>query len=32
MSDTLKSWNDTPTRQAIGEFVESVTRESGPTI
>jgi hypothetical protein len=30
MSDTLKSWNDTPTRQAIVEFVESVTREGSP--
>jgi phosphoserine phosphatase len=31
MSDTLlQSWNDTPTRQAIAEFVESVTREGSP--
>ncbi len=27
MSDALRSWNDTPARQAIVEFVESVTRE-----
>ncbi len=27
MSDTLPSWRDTPTRQAIVEFVESVTQE-----
>lgn len=27
MSDTLRPWRDTPTRQAIVEFVESVTRE-----
>jgi hypothetical protein len=30
MSDALQSWNDTPTRQAIVEFVESVTREGSP--
>ena len=30
MSDTLRSWNDTPTRQAIVEFVERVTREGSP--
>jgi hypothetical protein len=30
MSDTLQSWNETPTRQAILEFVESVTREGSP--
>jgi phosphoserine phosphatase len=29
MSDTLESWNDTPTRQAIVEFVQRVTREGG---
>jgi phosphoserine phosphatase len=27
MSDALPSWNDTPTRQAIVEFVQRVTRE-----
>jgi phosphoserine phosphatase len=27
MSDILQSWNDTPVRQAIVEFVESVARE-----
>ncbi|HTA14001.1 MAG TPA: HAD family hydrolase [Solirubrobacteraceae bacterium] len=30
MSDMLQSWNDTPTRQAIVEFVQSVTREGSP--
>ncbi len=30
MSDTLQSWNDTPTRRAIVEFVENVTREDSP--
>jgi phosphoserine phosphatase len=30
MSDMLQSWNDTPTRQAIVEFVEGVTREGSP--
>jgi phosphoserine phosphatase len=30
MSDALRSWNDTPTRQAIVEFVEHVTREASP--
>jgi phosphoserine phosphatase len=30
MSDTLKSWNDTPKRRAIVEFVESVTSEDSP--
>jgi phosphoglycolate phosphatase-like HAD superfamily hydrolase len=30
MSDTLPSWNHTQTRQAIVDFVESVTREGGP--
>ena len=29
MSDALESWNDTPTRQAIVEFVQRVTREGG---
>jgi phosphoserine phosphatase len=29
MSDTLESWNDTPTRQAIVEFVQRVTCEGG---
>ncbi|HTP23128.1 MAG TPA: HAD family hydrolase [Solirubrobacteraceae bacterium] len=27
---TLESWNDTPARQAIVDFVEQVTREGGP--
>jgi phosphoserine phosphatase len=27
MSDALRSWNDTPARQAIVEFVQRVTRE-----
>jgi phosphoserine phosphatase len=27
---TLSSWNDTPTRQAIEQFVASVTTEGGP--
>ena len=31
MSDALQSWNDTPARQAIVEFVERTTREGGPT-
>lgn len=30
MSDLLESWNDTPTRQAIVEFVEHVTSEDTP--
>ncbi len=30
MSGALQSWNDTPARQAIVEFVESVTREGSP--
>jgi phosphoserine phosphatase len=30
MTPELPSWNDTPTRQAIVEFVERVTREGGP--
>jgi hypothetical protein len=30
MSDMLQSWNDTPTRQAIVEFVDSITREGSP--
>jgi hypothetical protein len=29
VGDTLASWNDTPTRQAIVEFVERVTTEGG---
>ncbi len=29
VSATLASWNDTPTRRAIVEFVEKVTREGG---
>jgi phosphoserine phosphatase len=29
MSNVLQSWNDTPTRQAIVEFVEQVTTEGG---
>jgi haloacid dehalogenase-like hydrolase len=29
MSDALGSWNDTPARQAIVEFVERATREGG---
>jgi hypothetical protein len=29
MSDALRSWNDTPTRGAIVEFVERVTTEGG---
>ncbi len=28
-SGTLASWNDTPTRQAIVDFVERVTTEGG---
>src|SRR6187551_1077098 len=28
----LKSWNDTPTRQVIVDFVDSVTREDRPTL
>lgn len=28
----LKSWNDTPTRQAIVDFVDSVTRADSPTV
>jgi phosphoserine phosphatase len=30
MADLLKSWNDTPTKQAILEFVTTVTDEDGP--
>jgi len=30
MTDILKSWNDTPTKQAILDFVAAVTDESGP--
>ena len=30
MSDHLASWNDTPTREAIVDFVERVTTEGGP--
>ena len=30
MAEFLLSWNDTPTRKAIQDFVESVTDESGP--
>jgi haloacid dehalogenase-like hydrolase len=30
MSDALQSWNDTPTRRAIVEFVDRVTDESDP--
>lgn len=30
MSHTLQSWNDTPTRQTIVKFVESVTHEGSP--
>ena len=29
-ADMLASWNDTPARQAIVEFVERVSREGGP--
>ena len=28
----LASWNDTPTRMSIVEFVDSVTREGSPTL
>jgi len=30
MTEILSSWNDTPTRQAILDFVAAVTDESGP--
>jgi phosphoserine phosphatase len=30
MTATLESWNDTPTRRAIVQFVERVTDEDGP--
>jgi phosphoserine phosphatase len=30
VSDTLRSWNDTPTRRAIVDFVERVTAEESP--
>ena len=30
MGEQLKSWHDTPTRAAIVDFVERVTREGGP--
>ena len=30
MADSLASWNDTPTRAAIVDFVERVTTEGGP--
>ena len=30
MTPELQSWNDTPTRRAIVEFVERVTQEGGP--
>ena len=30
MTDTLETWNDTPARAAIVEFVERVTTEGGP--
>jgi hypothetical protein len=29
-TELLASWNDTPTRAAIVDFVESVTTEGGP--
>jgi hypothetical protein len=29
MTEQLSSWNDTPTRQAISEFVGRVTEEGG---
>jgi hypothetical protein len=29
MGDALRSWKDTPARQAIVEFVERATREGG---
>ncbi len=30
MNQHLSSWRDTPTKQAILEFVTAVTAESGP--